>query len=115
MNRAMHETDGTRVCIHCGIDRFQHFYEWMLYCIKAKDQKTAVANAPYVQRQSEVLQNAGSRCRQPSWQSVYSSREKSRSTREKSVCRLQCVTDDNKGIGLSYPAIDHRDERVIYS
>jgi hypothetical protein len=37
------------------------------------------------------------------------------STREKSVCRLQCVTDDNKGIGLSYPAIDHRDERIIYS
>ena len=59
MNRAMLETDGTRVVIHCGIDRFQRFYEWMLYCIKAKDQNRAVANATYGQRQSEVLQNAG--------------------------------------------------------
>ena len=58
MNRAMHETDGTRVCIHCGIDRFQRFYEWMLYCIKVNDTKKA-ANLRYVQRQSEVLQNAG--------------------------------------------------------
>ena len=36
MNRALHKTDGTRVAILCGIDRFQRFYEWLLYCIKAK-------------------------------------------------------------------------------
>jgi hypothetical protein len=38
MNRALHETDGTRVVIVCGIDRFQRFYQWILYCIKASQQ-----------------------------------------------------------------------------
>jgi hypothetical protein len=30
------------------------------------------------------------------------------------MSRLQCVTDDSNGVELSYPAIDHRVERVIY-
>ena len=38
MNRALHETDGMRVVIVCGIDRFQRFYQWILYCIKASQQ-----------------------------------------------------------------------------
>ena len=44
MNRAMHKTDGTRDGIDCGIDRFQRFNEWILYCIKATYRWKSVDN-----------------------------------------------------------------------
>jgi hypothetical protein len=46
MNREMHETDGGRICIDIGIDRFQHCYEWMLYCMKVNYRRSASHSAP---------------------------------------------------------------------
>ena len=59
MNRAMHETDGTRVVIVCGVDRIHRFYEWMRYCTKAEQERTSNQSAAYVQRLEEALQDAG--------------------------------------------------------
>ena len=59
MNRAMHETDGTRVVIVCGVDRIHRFYEWMRYCTKAEQERTSNQSAAHVQRLEEALQDAG--------------------------------------------------------
>ncbi len=66
MNRALHETDGTRLGILFGRDRFQRAYELILYCMKAvreskgggtKEEKAL--RASFVLRREEALQDAG--------------------------------------------------------
>ena len=55
MNCAMHETDGTRVVIVCGVNPIHRFYEWMLYCTKVLRNWTSNEGAAYVQRLEEAL------------------------------------------------------------
>ncbi len=66
INRALHETVGTRVGIVCGLDRFQRVYELILYCIKAvretrtgRGKEEAALRASFVLRRGEALQDAG--------------------------------------------------------